>query len=73
MLDRSVGGGARVRIAVDQGCAHGSTIETEDTLAFSVLEKAQPMIQKVPLENAAGAYTRMRREARLRIVLLTGK
>jgi len=44
-----------------------------DTLVFSVLEKIRPIIETVPLENAAEAYARMMQgEARFRIVLLTG-
>ena len=56
-----------------EGALTGSTIDIEDTLVFSVLENIRPMIETVPLENAADAYARMMRgEARFRIVLLTG-
>jgi alcohol dehydrogenase, propanol-preferring len=56
-----------------EGALTGSTIDTADTLTFSVLENVRPMIETVPLENAAEAYARMMRgEARFRIVLLTG-
>jgi hypothetical protein len=34
--------------------------DAEDTLAFSVLESIRPMIETVPLEQAADAYGRMR-------------
>jgi alcohol dehydrogenase, propanol-preferring len=56
-----------------EGALTGSTIDTADTLVFSVLENIRPMIETVPLENAADAYARMMRgDARFRIVLLTG-
>jgi alcohol dehydrogenase, propanol-preferring len=56
-----------------EGALTGSTIDTEDTLVFSVLENIRPMIEAVALEKAAEAYARMMRgEARFRIVLLTG-
>jgi len=38
------------------GSLTGTAIETEDTLAFSVLENIRPMIETVPLEQAADAY-----------------
>ncbi len=58
-------GRLRVRQLVD--------FDTADTLVFSVLENIRPMIETVPLENAAESYARMMRgEARFRIVLLTG-
>jgi propanol-preferring alcohol dehydrogenase len=57
-----------------EGNLTGTAIDIEDTLAFSVLEKIHPMIETVPLENAAEAYARMmRNEARFRIVLTTGQ
>ncbi len=56
-----------------EGALTGSTIDTADTLAFSVLENIRPMIETVRLENAADAYARMMRgEARFRMVLITG-
>jgi D-arabinose 1-dehydrogenase-like Zn-dependent alcohol dehydrogenase len=56
------------------GSLVGTPIETEDALAFSVLENVRPMIETVPLERAAEAYARMMRgEARFRIVLTTGQ
>jgi len=55
------------------GALTGATIETEDTLAFSVLHGVRPIIETVPLEQAADAYSRMMRsEARFRMVLVTG-
>ena len=45
---------------------------TEDTIAFSVLENIRPMIETVPLEQAADAYARMMQgKARFRMVLVT--
>ena len=55
------------------GTMTGSSIDAEDTLAFSSLQGIRPMIETVPLENAAEAYGRMmRNEARFRIVLVAG-
>jgi propanol-preferring alcohol dehydrogenase len=55
------------------GTLVGTAIETEDALAFSVLENIRPMIETVPLEQAADAYARMMQgAARFRMVLLTG-
>jgi len=46
-------------------------MDNEDTLAFSVLEKIRPMIDTLPLEQAAGAYARMMQgKARFRMVLV---
>ena len=54
------------------GSLTGTPIETEDTLAFSVLENIRPMIETVPLEQAAEAYARMMEgKARFRMVLVT--
>jgi hypothetical protein len=36
-----------------------AAIDSEDTLAFSVLENIGPMIETVPLEQAADAYARI--------------
>ena len=50
----------------------GSSIDAEDTLSFSSLQGIRPMIETVPLANAAEAYGRMmRNEARFGIVLVT--
>src|SRR5262249_4480480 len=54
------------------GSLTGTPIETEDALAFSVLEKVRPMIETLPLEQAADAYARMMEgRARFRMVLAT--
>ena len=54
------------------GTMTGSSIDAEDTLSFSSLQGIRPMIETVPLANAAEAYGRMmRNEARFRIVLVT--
>jgi propanol-preferring alcohol dehydrogenase len=55
------------------GTLAGTAIDSEDTLAFSVLENVRPMIETVPLEQAADAYARMMQgKARFRMVLVTG-
>ena len=57
-----------------EGAKTGSAIDTEDALSFSVLKNVRPMIETVPLVNAADAYARMMRgEARFRMVLTTGQ
>jgi alcohol dehydrogenase, propanol-preferring len=54
------------------GSLTGTAIDTEDALAFSVLEKIRPMIKTVPLERAADRYARMMEgKARFRMVLVT--
>jgi propanol-preferring alcohol dehydrogenase len=54
------------------GSLTGTPIDSEDTLAFSVLENIRPMIETVPLEQAARAYARMMQsKARFRMVLVT--
>ena len=54
------------------GSLSGTAIETEDALAFSVLENIRPMIEPVRLEQAADAYARMMEgKARFRMVLPT--
>src|SRR5438874_10759139 len=40
------------------GSLTGTAIEAEDTLGFSVLEHIRPMIETVPLEQAADGYAR---------------
>jgi D-arabinose 1-dehydrogenase-like Zn-dependent alcohol dehydrogenase len=56
------------------GSLTGTPIDSEDTLAFSVLENIRPMIETVPLEQAADAYARMMQgKARFRMVLVTGQ
>ena len=55
------------------GTRTGSSIDAEDTLSFSALQGIRPMIETVPLANAAEAYAgMMRNEARFKIVLVTG-
>ena len=52
------------------GALTGTPIDNEDTLAFSVLENIRPMVETVPLEQAAAAYARMMQgKARFRMVL----
>ena len=54
------------------GSLTGTPIESEDTLAFSVLENIRPMIETVPLDQAADGYARMMEgKARFRMVLVT--
>src|SRR5262245_11626754 len=54
------------------GSLTGTPIDSEDTLAFSVLESIRPKIATVPLERAADAYARMMEgKARFRMVLVT--
>jgi D-arabinose 1-dehydrogenase-like Zn-dependent alcohol dehydrogenase len=53
------------------GSLTGTPIDSEDALAFSVLENIRPMIETVPLEQAADGYARMMQgKARFRIVLV---
>jgi D-arabinose 1-dehydrogenase-like Zn-dependent alcohol dehydrogenase len=52
------------------GHASGASIDSEDTLAFSVLSGVRPMIETMPLARAAEAYARMMQgQARFRMVL----
>jgi len=54
------------------GSLAGTAIDTEDALAFSVLENVRPMIETLALEQAADAYARMMQgKARFRMVLVT--
>jgi D-arabinose 1-dehydrogenase-like Zn-dependent alcohol dehydrogenase len=56
------------------GTLAGTAIETEDALAFSVLENIRPMIETAPLDRAADAYARMMQgKARFRMVLEMGR
>ena len=56
------------------GSLTGTPIDSEDTLAFSVLENIRPMIETLPLEQAGDAYARMiDGKARFRMVLVTGQ
>ena len=55
-----------------QGHASGTSMDSQDTLAFSALTAVHPMIETMPLEQAADAYERMiDNKARFRMVLLT--
>jgi D-arabinose 1-dehydrogenase-like Zn-dependent alcohol dehydrogenase len=55
------------------GHASGTSRDSEDTLAFSVLSGVRPMIETVPLESAAEAYQKMiSGQARFRMVITTG-
>jgi propanol-preferring alcohol dehydrogenase len=54
------------------GSLAGTAMDTEDALTFSVLENVRPMIETVPLEQAADAFARMMQgKARFRMVLVT--
>ena len=54
------------------GSLTGTPIDSEDTLDFSVLENIRPMIETVPIEQAAEGYARMMEgKARFRMVLVT--
>jgi D-arabinose 1-dehydrogenase-like Zn-dependent alcohol dehydrogenase len=56
------------------GHASGTAMDSQDTLAFSALTAVRPMIETLPLEQAADAYERMMaNQARFRMVLLTGR
>ncbi len=53
-----------------QGWPSGTSSDSQDTLAFSVMTGIKPMIEEYPLERAAEAYGRMMSgEARFRVVL----
>jgi len=55
------------------GWPSGTSIDSEETLAFSVLANIRPMIETMPLERASEAYDRMMKgDARFRMVLTTG-
>lgn len=54
------------------GSLTGAPIDSEDTLAFSLLQNVRPMIETFPLERAAEAHARMMEgKARFRAVLVT--
>ena len=56
-----------------QGHASGASIDSEDTLKFSVLTAVRAMIETMPLDRAADAYEKMMAaKARFRMVLTTG-
>jgi D-arabinose 1-dehydrogenase-like Zn-dependent alcohol dehydrogenase len=55
------------------GWPSGTSIDSQDTLSFSVLTGVRPMTEVFPLERAAEAYERMMSgKARFRAVLTTG-
>jgi D-arabinose 1-dehydrogenase-like Zn-dependent alcohol dehydrogenase len=55
------------------GWPSGTSIDSQDTLSFSVLAGVRPMTEVFPLERAAAAYERMMSgKARFRAVLTTG-
>jgi alcohol dehydrogenase/propanol-preferring alcohol dehydrogenase len=54
------------------GHASGSSMDSQDTLAFSALTDVRPRIETLPLEQAQEAYDRMMAgDARFRMVLTT--
>ncbi len=56
-----------------QGWPSGTSIDSQDTLAFCALTGVRPMTEPFPLERAAEAYDRMMSgQARFRVVLTTG-
>jgi alcohol dehydrogenase, propanol-preferring len=56
------------------GSLTGTPIDSEDALAFSVVENIRPMVETAPLEQAADAYGRMiEGKARFRMVLTMGR
>jgi D-arabinose 1-dehydrogenase-like Zn-dependent alcohol dehydrogenase len=56
-----------------QGWPSGTSIDSEETLAFSALANIRPMIETMPLKRAAEAYERMMKcDARFRMVVTTG-
>ncbi len=56
-----------------QGWPSGTSVDSQDTLAFSVLTGVRAMTEVFPLERAAEAYERMMSgQARFRVVLTTG-
>jgi D-arabinose 1-dehydrogenase-like Zn-dependent alcohol dehydrogenase len=57
-----------------QGWPSGTSLDSQDTLAFSALSGVRPMVETMPLERAAEAYERMMRgDARFRMVLTMGR
>jgi D-arabinose 1-dehydrogenase-like Zn-dependent alcohol dehydrogenase len=56
------------------GWPSGTSIDSQDTLAFSLLTGVRPMTEAFPLERAAEAYEHMMSgKARFRAVLTTGR
>jgi D-arabinose 1-dehydrogenase-like Zn-dependent alcohol dehydrogenase len=57
-----------------KGWYSGTSIDSQDTLAFSALSGVRSMNEVIPLEKAAEGYERMMSgKARFRVVLTTGK
>jgi D-arabinose 1-dehydrogenase-like Zn-dependent alcohol dehydrogenase len=57
-----------------KGWYSGTSIDTQDTLAFSVLAGVRPMNETFPLERVSEAYDRMMSgKARFRVVLTIGE
>ena len=57
-----------------KGHPGGTAMDVEDTLRFAALHGIRPMVEEVPLEDAAKAYQRMLdNKARFRMVLTTGR
>jgi alcohol dehydrogenase/propanol-preferring alcohol dehydrogenase len=55
-----------------EGHASGTSMDSQDTLAFSALSGVRPRIETVPLDRAAEAYEKMMSgDARFRMVLTT--
>jgi D-arabinose 1-dehydrogenase-like Zn-dependent alcohol dehydrogenase len=55
------------------GWPSGTSMDSQDTLAFSQLTGVRPMTEVFPLERAPEAYDRMMSgKARFRVVLKTG-
>lgn len=56
-----------------QGWPSGSSIDSQDTMAFASMTGVRPMTETYPLDKAAEAYERMMSgKARFRVVLTTG-
>jgi D-arabinose 1-dehydrogenase-like Zn-dependent alcohol dehydrogenase len=56
-----------------EGWPSGTSIDSEETMAFSALANIRPMIETMPLERASEAYEHMMKgAARFRMVLTTG-
>jgi alcohol dehydrogenase/propanol-preferring alcohol dehydrogenase len=56
-----------------EGCYSGTSIDSQDTLNFSVQSNVRSMNEVLPLEKAAEGYERMMSgKARFRVVLTTG-
>jgi D-arabinose 1-dehydrogenase-like Zn-dependent alcohol dehydrogenase len=56
-----------------EGWYSGTSLDSQDTLAFSVQSGVRPMNEVYPLERVAEAYDRMMSgKARFRVVLTTG-